>query len=100
MKIVLRIDGKLYEELTLRGDRLPSVITRLKIMGNMNIAEHRLPQDGRTNLKRTAKIKKLAIGRGMRTIEQICMEKAAMGLTTVEEILPLATNDKNRKKTV
>jgi len=56
VKIVLRIDGKLYNEMTLRGDRLPSVITRLKIMGNMNIAEHRLPQDGRAKVKVNQKI--------------------------------------------
>ena len=56
VKVVLRIDGELYEDLTLRGDRLQSVITRLKIMGNMNIAEHRLPQDGRAKVKVNQKI--------------------------------------------
>ena len=51
VKVVLRIDGELHDELALSGDRLPSVIARLKIMGNMNIAERRLPQDGRARIK-------------------------------------------------
>ena len=51
IKVVLRIDGELHEELVLSGDRLPSIIARMKIMGNMNIAERRLPQDGRAKVK-------------------------------------------------
>jgi type IV pilus assembly protein PilB len=51
VKVVLRIDGELHDELTLGGERLPSVVARLKIMGNMNIAERRLPQDGRAKVK-------------------------------------------------
>ncbi|MCF8038947.1 MAG: Flp pilus assembly complex ATPase component TadA [Desulfohalobiaceae bacterium] len=56
VKVELRIDGELYEELTLSSDRLPSVIARMKIMGNMNIAERRLPQDGRAKVKVSQKI--------------------------------------------
>ncbi len=51
IRVVLRIDGELHEELVLSGDRLASIIARLKIMGNMNIAERRLPQDGRAKVK-------------------------------------------------
>ncbi len=51
VKVELRIDGTLREELTLGSERLPSVIARMKIMGNMNIAERRLPQDGRSKVK-------------------------------------------------
>ena len=51
IKVVLRIDGELHEELVLSGDRLASIIARMKIMGNMNIAERRLPQDGRAKVK-------------------------------------------------
>lgn len=51
VRVILRIDGELHEELTLSSERLPSINARLKIMGNMNIAERRLPQDGRTKVK-------------------------------------------------
>ena len=51
VKVYLRADGELQEEMTLGRERLASVIARMKIMGNMNIAEHRLPQDGRAKVK-------------------------------------------------
>ena len=51
VNVYLRIDGELQEEMTLSSDRLASLIARMKIMGSMNIAEHRLPQDGRAKVK-------------------------------------------------
>jgi type IV pilus assembly protein PilB len=42
-----RIDGLLYEVLTLRPDVHPAIISRLKVMANLDIAERRMPQDGR-----------------------------------------------------
>jgi len=42
-----RIDGVLYEVLTLRLDVHPAMVSRLKVMANLDIAERRLPQDGR-----------------------------------------------------
>jgi len=42
-----RIDGVLYEALTLRPDVHPALVSRLKVMANLDIAERRLPQDGR-----------------------------------------------------
>jgi len=45
-----RIDGVLKEVETLPKGVLPAVISRLKIMSKLNIAERRLPQDGRIKL--------------------------------------------------
>ncbi len=42
-----RIDGVLYEVMTLRQDIHPAVVSRLKVMANLDIAERRMPQDGR-----------------------------------------------------
>jgi type IV pilus assembly protein PilB len=42
-----RIDGLLYEVLSTRADMHPAIISRLKVMANLDIAERRLPQDGR-----------------------------------------------------
>ena len=42
-----RIDGVLYEVLGLRLDVHPALVSRLKVMANLDIAERRLPQDGR-----------------------------------------------------
>ena len=46
-RIRFRIDGVLYEITTLRMELHPAVISRLKVMANLDIAERRLPQDGR-----------------------------------------------------
>jgi general secretion pathway protein E len=45
--IRLRIDGVLYDVYTLPKNLQEEVISRIKVMGRMNIAEKRLAQDGR-----------------------------------------------------
>ncbi len=53
LRIRYRIDGMLYEAAvppTIRRYQA-AVISRIKIMADMNIAEKRLPQDGRINIK-------------------------------------------------
>ncbi|MFP6869976.1 MAG: type II secretion system ATPase GspE [Nitrospinota bacterium] len=47
MKIRLRVDGILHDILRLDKPHQMSVISRLKVMAGMDIAEKRLPQDGR-----------------------------------------------------
>ncbi len=53
LRIRFRIDGILHEVLTLNKVLYAPIISRLKIISNLNIAEKRLPQDGRfkVNLK-------------------------------------------------
>ena len=46
MVVRMRIDGLLRKILTVPADLQNTVISRLKIMGGMNIAEHKVPQDG------------------------------------------------------
>ena len=43
----LRIDGVLYELMSPKLEMHPAVISRLKVMANLDIAERRMPQDGR-----------------------------------------------------
>lgn len=43
-----RVDGDLYTATVLSSEILRLIISRLKIMANMDIAENRLPQDNRT----------------------------------------------------
>jgi general secretion pathway protein E len=52
-KIVVRyrIDGILYDTLTLNRNVLPLVISRIKVMAGMDIAERRMPQDGRCSVR-------------------------------------------------
>ncbi len=46
-----RIDGILYRMFTPPKKYQDAVISRIKIMANLNIAENRLPQDGRIQIK-------------------------------------------------
>ncbi len=46
-RIRLRIDGLLYEVMSPRQSLHPALVSRLKVMANLDIAERRIPQDGR-----------------------------------------------------
>lgn len=49
-RVRLRIDGSLQELPALPGDLRDRVVSRIKILSRMDIAERRLPQDGRLEL--------------------------------------------------
>ncbi len=51
LRVRSRVDGILHEATILPLTLHPAVISRLKVMGEMNIAEKRLPQDGRFVIK-------------------------------------------------
>lgn len=50
-RIRLRIDGLLRELETFPKKNHPFIVSRIKVMCNLNIAEHRLPQEGRFRAK-------------------------------------------------
>jgi len=50
-RIRIRIDGMLIERYLLSRLEYPAIINRIKILANLDIAEKRLPQDGRINFK-------------------------------------------------
>lgn len=47
VQVRFRIDGLLRETMTLPKTILPAVVSRIKILSNLKIDEHRTPQDGR-----------------------------------------------------
>jgi general secretion pathway protein E len=51
VQVRYRIDGVLYEARQAARQFMPSIISRVKIMAGLNIAEKRLPQDGRIRRK-------------------------------------------------
>jgi len=51
LKIRQRLDGILYDMLTPPRHAQAALVSRIKIMARLNIAEKRLPQDGRIELK-------------------------------------------------
>lgn len=50
VRVRFRIDGDLLEVLNLPKKSFPAIVSRIKIMGNLDISEKRVPQDGRTRL--------------------------------------------------
>jgi len=51
IQIRYRIDGILYDTLSLNRNVLPLIISRIKVMAGMDIAERRMPQDGRCSVR-------------------------------------------------
>lgn len=51
IRVRFRIDGDLREIMVLPRSNLSAIVTRIKIIGKMNIAERRIPQDGRVETK-------------------------------------------------
>lgn len=49
VRVRYRIDGTLYERTEFHIESYPAVCARLKILAGINIAERRIPQDGRIN---------------------------------------------------
>lgn len=50
-RVRFRIDGVLHNVLTLPKQQTRALLSRLKIMSNLDIAERRLPQDGQSRIK-------------------------------------------------
>lgn len=53
-RVRIRIDGMLIERYLLSRLEYPAIINRIKILANLDIAEKRLPQDGRITFKNGA----------------------------------------------
>ncbi|MFS8500797.1 MAG: type II secretion system ATPase GspE [Caldicoprobacter sp.] len=73
-RVRFRIDGMLQKIFNIPVYMHPALITRIKIMGNMDIAEKRLPQDGRVGMNISGKDIDLRIS----TIPTIYGEKAVL----------------------
>ena len=54
--IKMRIDGNIITLLSLQLDVAPRLISRIKILGKINISERRLPQDGRVSFSMGSQI--------------------------------------------
>ncbi|MHB1548706.1 MAG: GspE/PulE family protein, partial [Acidimicrobiales bacterium] len=74
LRIRYRIDGVLHDVSTAPRSIASAVTTRLKVMADMNIAEHRIPQDGRISLNVGTK----GIDLRMATLPTIHGEKIVM----------------------
>ncbi len=55
IQVRYRIDGVLRDTMTLPRQIMSSIVTRVKILSNLRIDEHRIPQDGRIKLNLAGK---------------------------------------------
>lgn len=81
MNVRMRIDGRLHNILKIPGDLKDSVISRLKVMGHLDIVERRIPQDGRAEIK----LKSQDIDMRMSTLPTIYGEKVVIRLLARNE---------------
>jgi len=51
IQIRYRVDGILYDTLSLNRNVLSLIVSRIKVMSGMDIAERRMPQDGRCSVR-------------------------------------------------
>ena len=72
----MRIDGMMRNIFTVPKELQSSVISRLKIMGNMDISQHRIPLDGRCNVR----IRQQDIDLRISTLPTIYGEKTVLRL--------------------
>jgi type IV pilus assembly protein PilB len=51
VRVRYRIDGILHDAMTLPREALAGIIARIKVLSNLKLDEHRLPQDGRFKIE-------------------------------------------------
>jgi type IV pilus assembly protein PilB len=73
-KVRFRVDGALFDSADFSKNLHPAVVSRIKIMANMDIAEKRRPQDGRILIKTDERRVDLRVS----TLPTINGEKAAI----------------------
>lgn len=83
IKVRYRIDGELQEVLSSGKEAHGALITRIKILSNLNIAEKRLPQDGRI----LTKIGEREVDLRVSTIPTVHGEKVVIRVLTREGFL-------------
>ena len=98
MVVRMRIDGVLRKVFIVPRATQSAVIARIKVMGNMNIAEHKIPLDGRSNIRVGDKDVDLRIS----TLPTVYGEKVVIRLlnksSTLLNTKGIGLTDKNLKK--
>lgn len=88
LKIRYRIDGVLHDIMQQSIRMAPSISSRFKVLGNMDIAERRIPQDGRMTFRSEGRIADIRIA----TLPTVFGEKVTLRL--VDRNSKLLTLDK------
>jgi general secretion pathway protein E len=62
MRVRFRIDGALHDMFSLPLVTMASLVSRIKIMASMNIADHHRPQDGQFSVKTKGRVIDIRVG--------------------------------------
>ena len=85
LKVRLRIDGMLEELQSLPKSMHKAIISRIKIISNMDVAENRIPQDGRVRVKVGGREMDLRVA----TYPTMYGEAAAIRLLIKEQVITM-----------
>jgi type IV pilus assembly protein PilB len=83
VRVRYRVDGVLIEVMTQNRKVHPAVVSRLKIMADLDIAERRIPQDGRISLKAGGKTVDLRLS----TLPTVYGEKIVMRILDTSSVM-------------
>ncbi|MFH0969056.1 MAG: ATPase, T2SS/T4P/T4SS family [Patescibacteria group bacterium] len=80
-----RIDGILHDAMTLPREVLSGIVARIKVLSNLKLDEHRLPQDGRfkienENYKFSLRVSILPVFDGEKVVMRL-LDESSKGLT-------------------
>jgi len=83
MRVRFRIDGVLYDEQSPPQSMVTSLVSRLKVMGRLDIAEKRLPQDGMARvrvgeLEIDIRVSTIPVASGERVVLRLLNREAAL----------------------
>jgi type IV pilus assembly protein PilB len=83
VRIRYRVDGVLHEVMRQNRKIHPAVVSRLKIMADIDIAERRIPQDGRISLRSEGKSVDLRLS----TLPSVFGEKVVMRILDTSSVM-------------
>ncbi|MBP7811537.1 MAG: Flp pilus assembly complex ATPase component TadA [Candidatus Moranbacteria bacterium] len=80
-----RIDGVLHEAMTLPKDTAAGIVARIKVLSNLKLDEHRIPQDGRFKIEKddykiSFRVSLLPVFDGEKVVMRL-LDEGAKGLT-------------------
>jgi type IV pilus assembly protein PilB len=99
VRVRYRIDGLLRDVMTAPRSAAAGLVSRIKVMSNLDIAERRLPQDGRARLQ----VDQSAIDVRISTLPSLLGEKVVIRLLSRADNIPVITQlgfDQNQLETV
>ncbi len=98
-----RIDGLLREAMTLPRQILAGVVARIKVLANLKLDEHRLPQDGRFKIdsedyRYSLRVSVLPVSKGEKVVMRLLKESGSA--LTLEELGLFEDNFKVVKRNI